>query len=510
MPIISRANPAIPVVLHKNTQGGREMKKTRLQYLGLAAVTALLAFVSGCSDSGTGTAVPGATVSGVAATGSPMAGDVTLKDSAGKTATAKIAQNGTYSVDLSGLKAPYLLQAAASNGKKYYSFADGAGRANINPLSSAIVANAAGVADPATAFSTADQAMLTKIKNGLPASTTNMKTRLAQLLSRYNVEGLDPIKGYYEANHQGLDGMFDDADIQISNGTIKIKNRKSNNDCFTGNLSDDKNDIYDEGKIPQPAGAPTAPTITATADVGQNSITWPAVAGAKSYNLYFSNYSGVSSATGTKISDVTSPYTHTGLTAGTPYYYVMTASNAAGTSAASTRATATPTAAPSTVTAPVAPTLTATAGTTLNTITWPAVTGATSYDLYWSPTTGVTPATGTKIANVTSPYTHTGLTAATPYYYTMTASNAAGASPAATQATATPTAAAPAPNGAALYATICQGCHGPLAASTRLGRSAAQITASKTTSPTHQTIPAFQALTPAEISAIAVALGGAP
>ena len=60
------------------------------------------------------------------------------------------------------------------------------------------------------------------------------------------------------------------------------------------------------------------------------------------------------------------------------------------------------------------------------TVSWAAVSGAASYNLYWSTTSGVTPANGTKLANVTSPYTQTGLTNGTIYYYIVTAVNSYG------------------------------------------------------------------------------------
>ncbi len=44
---------------------------------------------------------------------------------------------------------------------------------------------------------------------------------------------------------------------------------------------------------------------------------------------------------GTKIADVTSPYTHTGLTQGTTYYYVVTAANGYGESADSAKVSVT-------------------------------------------------------------------------------------------------------------------------------------------------------------------------
>ena len=75
---------------------------------------------------------------------------------------------------------------------------------------------------------------------------------------------------------------------------------------------------------------------------GQVSISWSAVAGATTYNLYYSTTSPVSKATGTKILGVTSPSVVTPLTRGTPYYFVVTAANADGESAESSQVTATP------------------------------------------------------------------------------------------------------------------------------------------------------------------------
>jgi hypothetical protein len=84
--------------------------------------------------------------------------------------------------------------------------------------------------------------------------------------------------------------------------------------------------------------------VTATAGNTQVTVSWTAVSGATSYNLYWSTTSGVTKANGNKISGVTSPYNHTGLINGTAYYYVVTAVNSTGESAASVAVTATPTA----------------------------------------------------------------------------------------------------------------------------------------------------------------------
>jgi len=119
---------------------------------------------------------------------------------------------------------------------------------------------------------------------------------------------------------------------------------------------------------------------------------------------------------------------------------VVTAENADGESAVSSEASTTPTPNP----APPAPTgVTAAPGPTQATINWSTVPGV-SYNLYYSTTTGVTKATGTKIPVVTSPKVVDSLVRGVPYYFVVTAENADGESVDSTpQATATPIAPVP-------------------------------------------------------------------
>lgn len=77
---------------------------------------------------------------------------------------------------------------------------------------------------------------------------------------------------------------------------------------------------------------------------------------------------------------------------------------------------------------PDPPTITADGGVDKVTLTWNSVPGATSYNLYWSTTPGVTQGTGTKIPSVTSEYEHITPTNNEPYYYVITAENGAGES----------------------------------------------------------------------------------
>lgn len=88
--------------------------------------------------------------------------------------------------------------------------------------------------------------------------------------------------------------------------------------------------------------APPPENIDALAESEKVTITWDRVSTASSYNIYWSNYPGVSKFTGTVIRNVTSPYVHLNLTNGLNYYYVVTAENVYGESPESAEVNAKP------------------------------------------------------------------------------------------------------------------------------------------------------------------------
>lgn len=175
-----------------------------------------------------------------------------------------------------------------------------------------------------------------------------------------------------------------------------------------------------------PVAIPVAPsTPTAVAGYSYNTISWPAVSGATSYNIYWSTAAGLSTSSGAVIQNiqgVTSPYTHAGLTNGVTYYYAVTAANSAGESGQSVIVSA----APMVLAAPVL--ISVTSGYQYTTLTWSNVTGALSYKVYWSTSAGVTKSTGAVITGSTSPYIHAGLTNGVTYYYGVTSVNGPGES----------------------------------------------------------------------------------
>ncbi len=93
------------------------------------------------------------------------------------------------------------------------------------------------------------------------------------------------------------------------------------------------------GPVTQVPAAPTG--LTAAAGNAQVAISWAASSGATSYTVKRATTSGgpyTNVATGVTATS----YTNTGLTNGTTYYYVVSATNAAGTSANSAQTSATP------------------------------------------------------------------------------------------------------------------------------------------------------------------------
>jgi fibronectin type 3 domain-containing protein len=184
-----------------------------------------------------------------------------------------------------------------------------------------------------------------------------------------------------------------------------------------------------------PANPPPAPAnLQATAGNAQVSLTWSASTGGTSYNVKRSTTSG---GPYTKISSpIAANYTDTSLSNGTRYFYVVSAVNAAGESANSSEVNATPTAPAN---PPPTPTnLQAIAGNAQVSLTWSSSTGATSYNVKRSTSSGGP--YSQIVAPSSNSYTDAGLTNGTDYYYVVSAVNAAGQSANSNQASATPTA----------------------------------------------------------------------
>jgi kumamolisin len=201
-----------------------------------------------------------------------------------------------------------------------------------------------------------------------------------------------------------------------------------------------------DGISPNSAAAHTAPAVTpgslTATTVSSSAITlsWAACTGATGYNiLRGSAHGGPYTSVGTS---TTTSYTNSGLSAGTTYYYVITATTHTGTTPDSNEAHATTLSA-----APTGLTATAAGSMQIN-LSWTASTGATGYNiLRGTKNGGPYSSAGTS----SSPsFSNTGLSGGTAYYYVVQATNAGGAS--ANSAVATATTAPAVPSGVSAIA----------------------------------------------------------
>lgn len=195
---------------------------------------------------------------------------------------------------------------------------------------------------------------------------------------------------------------------------------------------------------------------------GQVTLSWNDVPQAVAYNVHLSTTPGITALTAFKISDVTSPITITDLEPGTTYYFVVIAVDESGQGKNSKEVAYAATPSPGnihfndfiepylpeqgpaaaktgTISAggveskdaqkPSTPEQPApTVGYGKVTLAWDKVSNATSYNIYWSNKKGVTKRNGTKISNVNSPHTMTGLKKGSTYYFVVTAVNESGES----------------------------------------------------------------------------------
>ncbi len=257
--------------------------------------------------------------------------------------------------------------------------------------------------------------------------------------------------------------------------------------------------------------APTAPTsLSAVASsFSQINLSWSAstdATGVTGYRIYRG---------GTQIADVAGnvlTYANTGLTASTSYSYQVEARDAAGNvsakSAAATTSTPAQPATPDTTPppAPAAPTTAVLSATRIR-INWVAASdnaggsGIAFYRLRRN---------GTQIGqfnSATLTYTDVNLPDGSSFIYTLVAvDNANNVSAASANANAS----TPVANGVTLYANRCASCHNPLATSTKIGRSAAQITGAISGTGAPSQMASLTDLGTDEIAAIATALAPAP
>lgn len=176
-------------------------------------------------------------LSGTAAIGAPMAGAtvVVIDSDASTTDPAPViaGSNGSYSVDISGLKAPLLVRATATvNGEVVEqvavvpSVAANAGNtANVTPLTSAVATlvapggNASALSAPAALAAAATEAQVGNATT-LLVNTLTSDAGTAALLG----SGFNPLTTVFTANGTGVDAVLDRVSVTTLAGQVQIAN----------------------------------------------------------------------------------------------------------------------------------------------------------------------------------------------------------------------------------------------------------------------------------------------
>jgi fibronectin type 3 domain-containing protein len=163
-------------------------------------------------------------------------------------------------------------------------------------------------------------------------------------------------------------------------------------------------------------------------------LKWKEVKGAISYNVYGSTSPGVTKLSGYKFRNTPNPFTITQLEPGKTYYFIVTVITDSGESEESKELSYTAVMDKVEVIdfsnlfdRPIKHLESSTSKNKDVTLTWDNVPNATSYNIYWSDSPGVTKLNGKKISNAENPHTVKGLKPGT-YYFVVTAVNAFGES----------------------------------------------------------------------------------
>ncbi len=215
---------------------------------------------------------------------------------------------------------------------------------------------------------------------------------------------------------------------KIAKFTHKIALYSSNIEALTDKILDLDPFYFDE----DPVDVDGPGLEVQTNGIDEILYSWTPVADATSYTLYLDVTPGVQPETGFPFSTGATSFLIQDVPAGLSVYGVVTATVEGIETQPSTEVGV------SLSSLPASPTnLHAIAGSTTVVVSWTPVAGANSYNLYWSTSPGVSPGNGNLVANVSTPFTHTGLASGQTYYYVVTALNPVGMSQKSAQTAAT-------------------------------------------------------------------------
>ncbi len=207
----------------------------------------LVAF-NACSSGGdSGGGGGGDTLTGTAAAGAPIIGNVIVKGANGGRVQEVIEADGTYNIDVSSLTAPYMLRAEGTVGGRRYeihSFAhesDLGGTINITPFTDLIVSNAAGQI-AANYFAAGDFSGMDEAD--IDAQETALQEKLQEVLTSLGVaDTVNLLTTSFNTDHTALDAALDLISVEYDSTTnIATLTNLIDNTSMIDNIIDDAAD----------------------------------------------------------------------------------------------------------------------------------------------------------------------------------------------------------------------------------------------------------------------------
>jgi len=198
---------------------------------------ALVACGGGGGGSDASSKTPKSFVSGTVAAGAPVVGIVNVLGANGLSASSFIESDGSYSIDVTLLTAPFILFAEGSvNGKglTMYSASVAAGNVNITPITDFILRNAlAGSAEAAYTNWTSSQVSAT----ALIAAETNAQQQIEPVLNALGIDSnVDLISTPFSADQTGIDMVLEVLTINYSGTEATVTNSLTGS-SFTDDLT---------------------------------------------------------------------------------------------------------------------------------------------------------------------------------------------------------------------------------------------------------------------------------
>lgn len=205
--------------------------------MALAMVMSSLLLLQGCGgDSGGGnTANTSPTITGTAAYGAPMAqASVTLLDAQGTQRTATAGDDGSYTIDATGLKAPFLITASMVSGDTTLTYSaigttvptQGAvATVNLTPLTTAIVTLASSTGSDPTQFQSAS-ALQALDTSRLSKAEDTVKTIIAEVAKDAGLgTNFNPVTTPFAANlTSGGDKILETIKVTVSDSGVTLTN----------------------------------------------------------------------------------------------------------------------------------------------------------------------------------------------------------------------------------------------------------------------------------------------